>query len=587
MSDIVVIGSINIDSVIKVERLPEQDEVVMGKEHSYLGGRGANQAVAAARMGAKVALIASVGSDDKAALALNSLNSDNINVKNIYHEHAVPTGIAQITIDRNGNRVIAISQEANHYLTKEKIKNCENIIAKAKIILIQCEIPRETIEEVIYLAKKYNVKIMLNNAPVMHFSKIILNMIDYIVVNEIGLNRMAHKSVHHLESIEATAYNLADSIFILPQSHRQVLVVSKADTKVFQAPHVKSVDKTGYTGVFCGTLAALITRGESFYKSVHFATLAMALSTTTYGVYPSIPFKIDVDAFLQKSNSETHSYKNQPISILKEKAKKIRIEVIKMLDLSRSGHPGGSLSAAEIVTALYFNKMKHDPANPEWAERDRFILSKGHACPVLYAALALCGYFDKKHLKTLRKFGSILQGHPDRKRTPGVEASTGSLGQGLSIANGIAMSGKLLNKSYRVFCLLSDGELEEGQVWEAAMTSSFRKLDNLCAIIDFNGIQLSSTISKIKSSVEPIKEKFENFGWNAIDVDGYDILNILSALELAEKEKNRPTVLIAATLKGRGVSFMERNVAYHGKVPSHQECEKAINEIKGVIDANS
>lgn len=270
---------------------------------------------------------------------------------------------------------------------------------------------------------------------------------------------------------------------------------------------------------------------------------------------------------------------NADISFLKEKARLLRMEILKMLTESGSGHTGGSLSAADVVTVLYFYKMKHKPGDPEWRERDRFILSKGHAAPVLYAALALSGYFDKPLLKTLRKLGSPLQGHPCSKMLPGVEISTGSLGQGLSIANGIAMGLKLDGLTSRVYCLLGDGETQEGQVWEAAMTAAHYRLDNLCAIIDNNGLQIDGLCSDVMS-IEPIVNKWEAFGWHVIDINGHDMEAIVNALNEAETVKLKPTMIVARTVKGKGVSFFEGKVQYHGIAPTEEELEKALKELK-------
>jgi len=270
---------------------------------------------------------------------------------------------------------------------------------------------------------------------------------------------------------------------------------------------------------------------------------------------------------------------NANIGFLKEKARLLRMEILKMLTESGSGHTGGSLSAADVVTVLYFYKMKHKPADPEWRERDRFILSKGHAAPVLYAALALSGYFDKPLLKTLRKLGSPLQGHPCSKMLPGVEISTGSLGQGLSIADGIAMGLKLDGLTSRVYCLLGDGETQEGQVWEAAMTAAHYRLDNLCAIIDNNGLQIDGPCSDVMS-IEPIVNKWEAFGWHVIDINGHDMEAIVNALNEAETVKLKPTMIVARTVKGKGVSFFEGKVQYHGIAPTGEELEKALKELK-------
>ncbi len=275
-------------------------------------------------------------------------------------------------------------------------------------------------------------------------------------------------------------------------------------------------------------------------------------------------------------NSVDH--RRRDITFLKKQARLIRIEILKMLTLAGSGHTGGSLSAADIVTVLYFFKMRHRSDLPKWRERDRFILSKGHAAPLLYAALAMTGYFDVSLLKTLRRIGSPLQGHPCSRALPGVEISTGSLGQGLSIANGIAIGLKMDNLNSRVYCLLGDGEMQEGQVWEAAMTAAHYRLDNLCAIIDLNGLQIDGPVSKVKA-IEPVKDKWRAFGWHIIEIDGHDMNAILHALDEAERMKGKPTVIIARTIKGKGVSFFEGKVEYHGVAPTQEELELALKEL--------
>lgn len=267
------------------------------------------------------------------------------------------------------------------------------------------------------------------------------------------------------------------------------------------------------------------------------------------------------------------------IEFLKERARQLRIEIVKMLANAGSGHTGGSLSAADIVTALYFYKMKHDPKNPQWKERDRFVLSKGHAAPVLYAALALSGYFDKSLLSSLRKLGSPLQGHPCSRELPGVEVSTGSLGQGLSVACGMALGLKLDRTPARVYCLLGDGEIQEGQIWEAAMTASHYKLDNLCAIIDHNNLQIDGHCSEVMN-IKPVEDKFIAFGWNVFTIDGHDMQEIVDALDEAEKIKGKPTMIVANTVKGKGVSIFEGKVQYHGVAPTYEELQIALKELK-------
>ena len=251
-----------------------------------------------------------------------------------------------------------------------------------------------------------------------------------------------------------------------------------------------------------------------------------------------------------------------------------------MLTESRSGHPGGSLSAADILTTLYFGEMNIDPKNPKDENRDRFVLSKGHAAPVLYSVLARRGYFPVEELNTLRKIGYRLQGHPSMKCLPGVDMSTGSLGQGISASVGMALAGKIDNKDYRVYTLLGDGELEEGQVWEAAMAAAHYKLDNLTAFVDFNGLQIDGDITKVMNP-SPIDKKFEAFGWNVLVIDGHDIEAIQDAIEKAKNFKGKPTVVVCNTVKGKGVSFMENQASWHGTAPSKEQCEQALAEIGG------
>ncbi len=261
--------------------------------------------------------------------------------------------------------------------------------------------------------------------------------------------------------------------------------------------------------------------------------------------------------------------------------KSVRTDILTMINIAGSGHPGGSLSATEIMTALYFGDvMRVDPQNPEWEDRDRFILSKGHVAPVVYSVLARKGFFPLKELKTLRKFGSILQGHPHKQSTPGLDCSSGSLGQGLSVSNGIAIGFKKQNKDNRVYCLMGDGELQEGQVWEAVMTAAQHKLDNVCAIVDYNHVQLDGTTEDIKD-LGDLVEKWHAFGWNVIEVDGHDIAAVLKAFNMAAAFKGKPSVLIANTVKGKGVSFMENDSNWHGTAPNADQLKSALEEVNG------
>lgn len=270
------------------------------------------------------------------------------------------------------------------------------------------------------------------------------------------------------------------------------------------------------------------------------------------------------------------------LEMLKEKALNIRLGALEGIYSASSGHPGGSLAIADILSYLYFSEMNVDPENPADPDRDRLVLSKGHTAPALYAALAEKGYFDKSLLSTLRKFGSILQGHPDMKHIPGIDMSTGSLGQGFSAANGIALAGKIDKKDYRVYAILGDGESEEGQIWEAAMFGAHYKLDNLCAIVDNNGLQIDGKVTEVMNPT-PLDEKFLAFGWNVYTIDGHNFDEIADALEKAKTVKGKPTAIIANCIKGKGVSFMENQVGWHGSAPNKEQYEQAIAELKASV----
>ena len=261
-------------------------------------------------------------------------------------------------------------------------------------------------------------------------------------------------------------------------------------------------------------------------------------------------------------------------------AKQMRIDIVEMLAAAGSGHPGGSLSATDILAVLYFDKMHIDPTNPDDPDRDRLVLAKGHAAPALYAALAQRGFFPREDLITLRKSGSHLQGHPNMQTTPGVEMSTGSLGQGLSVANGMALAGRLDGRDYYVYCIMGDGEIEEGQVWEAAMSASHYGLDHVIAFVDHNHLQIDGNNDQVMT-VNPIDEKFRAFGWDVVCIDGHDFQAISDAIDHAKATKGKPTVIVAETVKGKGVSFMEDQVGWHGVAPNAEQAERAVAELRG------
>ena len=260
-------------------------------------------------------------------------------------------------------------------------------------------------------------------------------------------------------------------------------------------------------------------------------------------------------------------------------ARQMRAHIVTMLAAAGSGHPGGSLSATDVLASLYFKHMNIDPQNPGWEDRDRLVLAKGHAAPALYAALAIRGYFPEEDLPTLRKIGSHLQGHPCMATTPGVDMSTGSLGQGLSVANGMALAGRIDKRDYYVYCLMGDGELQEGQVWEAAMSAAHYKLDRLIAFVDHNGLQIDGTNEEVMT-VMPIDQKFRAFGWDVLAIDGHDFEQIDAAIEHAKHVEGKPTLIVCETVKGKGVSFMENVVDWHGVAPTAEQAEAALAEIR-------
>lgn len=267
-----------------------------------------------------------------------------------------------------------------------------------------------------------------------------------------------------------------------------------------------------------------------------------------------------------------------PLEDLKKVCRDVRADILRMTAEAGSGHPGGSLSSVELMTVLYFNILNHKPLEPYWTERDRFILSKGHVGPVLYSVLARTGYFPVEELLTFRRLGSRLQGHPNMKVLPGLESSSGSLGQGLSVSNGLALAARLNERQYRIYCLMGDGELQEGQVWEAAMTAAHYKLDNVCAIIDYNNLQIDGKVEDVKN-IAPLAAKWQSFNWHTIEIDGHDLSQVQAAYHEAQKTKGKPSVIIARTVKGKGISFMEDVAGWHGKAPNREELEKGLQDI--------
>ncbi len=269
------------------------------------------------------------------------------------------------------------------------------------------------------------------------------------------------------------------------------------------------------------------------------------------------------------------------LAALQATAVELRRTILRMIAKAGSGHPGGSLSMVELLVGLFWYKLRHDPARPHWPDRDLFLLSKGHGCPALYATLAFRGYFPKEELMTLRRYPTRLQGHPEKDSPPGIEIAAGSLGQGLSMAHGMALADRLDGRRRRIFCLMGDGEIQEGQIWEAAMTASHHRLEAVCAIVDANQLQQNGPVKDIQN-IEPLAEKWRAFGWHAIEIDGHDLAQVLKAYDEAETVRGKPQVVVARTVKGKGVSFMELNPAWHGVAPNPEQLEQALKELEAV-----
>jgi len=591
VDEITVIGSINIDFMVKTERMPERGETVAGDNFYILpGGKGANQAVAIARLGKKVNFVAKKGKDQFADTAMKNLNHPNINLEYMINDEALSTGVALVnTTGQKGNKVTWFTG-ANDKLTPAEIDRAEEAIKRSKAVVVCTEIPIPTIKRALELAQKYKVKTVMNvgNAGTKHREEIkeVLRGLDIVIMNEREGGYLTNRLISHMETGSLAGNELRKlgvNHVIITMGKEGTLLVNEHGSTVFHGYGVEVKDTVGGGDAFVGAVACAIADGKFVIDAIDYGNAAGAIVTQSIGAQEGLPDKAQLDAFLKEHHKAGGSYKKytDTIKMLENTALNMRINIIKMLGCACSGHPGGSLSAADIVAVLYKHVMKIDPKNPKWEERDRFVLSKGHAAPALYTALAEAGFIKEEELWNLRKIDGDLSGHPDMKKTPGVDMTTGSLGQGLSIANGMALAAKLQKKDSRVYVMLGDGEIQEGQIWEAAMSTYTRRLDNVCAVLDYNGLQIDGSIGQVKSGLEPVVEKWKAFNWNVIEIDGHNIEAIMEAFEEAKKVKGIPTIIIARTIKGKGVSFMERKVEYHGAAPNEAETEKALNELGG------
>lgn len=589
---ITVIGSINFDIIVKTSRLPERGEIIAGDNLYFLpGGKGANQAVAIARLGKKVYFVAKKGKDPIPNIVMKNLNHPNINLDYFIEDNSLETGIALVnTTGKRGNRVTLFTG-ANDKLTPDDIEKAIPAMMDSKVVVICTEIPIPTVKKAIELAQRIGVKTILNVGAIGTKNREdilgILKGLDIVIMNEKEGGYLTNRVISHMETGTLSGIELRKlgvNHIIITMGKEGTLLVNAHGATVFHRYGVKVVDTVGGGDAFVGAVAVAIADDKFVIDAIDFGNAAGALVITKIGAQEGLPTKEEIEKFIseKKKDGVAKVYKNYNdiIKKLEKVALKMRMNIIKMLGCAGSGHLGGSLSAVDIIAALYMHVMKIDPKNPNWEERDRFILSKGHGAPALYAALVEAGFWQEEKLWMLRKIGG-LSGHPDMKTIPGVDMTTGSLGQGLSVANGMALAARIKGLNYRVYVMLGDGEIQEGQIWEAAMTSSTRRLDNVCAILDYNGLQIDGSIGEIKSGLEPVVEKWKAFNWNVIEIDGHNYEAILEAFEDAKNTKGMPSIIIARTIKGKGVSFMERKVEYHGVAPTEEECQKALKELGG------
>jgi transketolase len=603
--DVLVVGSCNYDLTIQTDRLPGPSETLLGGGClGFPGGKGANQALGLERLGSPVRFLTRIGRDHYGREILGHLRSQDLDVSRVTQDPSAPTGVALITLDRVGTRSIVVAPGANNNLSETHVDSFLREAPSGALLVTQLEIPVDTVAHLLRSAKRHDLRTVLNASPAVPFPPELLRLVDVLVLNQSELHLLSGRSAQHLETATSAAELLlaeGSSTILVTMGLRGVLVVhpaagGAAQTQFIPGFKVAVKDSNVASSAFIAGVVHHLSRAEGaatgerwtparMEQAVSFGLSAMAVSLSRSGGQASLPTGADVESFITKSREPVVAgpegdADHERLKALAERANAIRRRIIRMLYAARSGHPGGSLSIAELLSVLYFHTMVYNPKQPDWPNRDRLVLSKGHAAPALYATLIEAGFLDAKLETELRKLGSPLQGHPDRKRCPGVEMSTGSLGQGLSVANGMALAARHTNRSYRVYCIMGDGEVQEGQVWEAAMTSAHYRLDNLCAVVDYNALQIDGSIGQVKSPIEPLPDKWKAFGWNVLNVDGHDIADLCQAFDAARQTQGKPTMLVAHTIKGHGVSFMEGVIEYHGSTLSDDEVRRALAELE-------
>jgi transketolase len=616
---VLVVGSCNYDLVIQSQRLPGPAETILGGDYrASPGGKGANQAVGLRRLGTPVRFLSRVGNDHYGEQILAHLAREGIDTSHIGTDEDLPTGLALITLGADSTRSIVVSPGANRRLLDN---NVEAFIEKSQpggILVTQLEIPAATVVHLLQLAKRHDQLTVLHASPaVQDFAQDALRLVDVLVLNQSELRELSGRPAQHMETAAAAAEQLVAcgcGVVLVSMGTRGVLIVRKersAKSNLFDTTFVSGIKVTvedsnvGSSAFIAGLVHHLaraavgdvadndagdaneidLIAAETLVPAVKYGLGALALSLSRAGGQASLASAEEVQQFVERSASEPgeSGLPRAKKKALEQHARSIRRRIIRMLSAARSGHPGGSLSLVEILTALYYHAMVYNPKRPSWPARDRLVLSKGHAAPALYCTLIEAGYLDESLETELRKLDSPLQGHPDMRKCPGVEMSTGSLGQGLSAANGMALGARHQKQGYRVYCILGDGEVQEGQIWEAAMSAAHCRLDNLCAILDYNALQIDGSIGQVKSPIEPLADKWRAFGWRVFNVDGHDLVDLCAAFDQARELEGQPTILIAQTIKGRGVSFMEGVIEYHGSTLSEKEAERALEELSEVL----
>lgn len=589
MARIVVIGSSNIDMVVQSEHLPRRGETVLGGTClTVAGGKGANQAVAVAKAGGDVLFFGRIGADAFGEDCLASMSREGVDVQHVIRDPDHPTGIALITVDPAGHNTIAVAPGANAHLSMRDLDLVKDSLAEAQILLVQLEIPLETVSRAIQLAKMSGVTVILNPAPARPLPRDLLRLVDIITPNQSEARHLTGKDVSHIEVGSRAAHQLLEQgvkNVVLTLGAEGALLVNEHGSKKIAGRKVQALDTTAAGDVFAGCLATAISEGRSLEESIEFANAAAALCVTRVGAQVSVPGRREIEEFLNRperySTLEVGEDRitAEKLAELQAHARRIRRNALEMAYEAGTGSVGGSLSAADLLAALYFHVMVFNAREPDWPHRDRLVYSKSHCAPALYATLAEAGLVDPGWLKRYAKLDSPLQGTPDARRTPGVDATCGSMGQGLSIANGLAIASRSTGAGFRVFALLGDGELEEGQVWEAAMSAANQKLDNLLLILDYNGVPAESDDVAHRENVESLLAKWQSFGWNVLEANGHDLEAVIDAIDAAKDAEGMPTILIAYTIKGRGISFLERRPDAIGSILSPNEFEMAREEL--------